>query len=100
MTPEQLYKALDKSGIDYEVIEIFDNSRLIRVEVDEDEEPELIPDEETEAAHYLNATQAAYKAGCKTVFANAQALIRAIREGDPEEIADQLARFESKARHI
>jgi len=38
MSPQELYEILDKAGIDYEVIEIFEGSRLIRVEVDDDDE--------------------------------------------------------------
>ena len=37
MTPQELYGILDKAGVDYEVIEIFEGSRLIRVEVEEEE---------------------------------------------------------------
>ena len=40
MTPQELYALLDKAGVDYEVIEIFEGSRFLRVvvyEVDEDE---------------------------------------------------------------
>jgi len=37
MTPQELYEILDKAGVDYEVIEIFEGSRLIRVEVEEEE---------------------------------------------------------------
>jgi hypothetical protein len=38
MTPEELYELLDKAGVDYEVIEIFEGSRFLRVEVEEPEE--------------------------------------------------------------
>ena len=38
MTPQELYAALDQLGIDYEVIEIFEGARFIRVEVEEAEE--------------------------------------------------------------
>jgi len=37
MTPQELYEIIDKAGVDYEVIEIFEGSRLIRVEVEEEE---------------------------------------------------------------
>ena len=38
MTPQELYELLDKAGIEYEVIEIFEGARFIRVEVQEEEE--------------------------------------------------------------
>lgn len=37
MTPKELYELLDKAGIDYEVVEIFEGARFIRVEVEEEE---------------------------------------------------------------
>jgi hypothetical protein len=43
MTADELYEALDKAGIDFEVIEIFDGLRVISImvdEVDEEEETE------------------------------------------------------------
>ena len=42
MTVDELYEALDKAGIDFEVIEIFDGLRVISIVVDEncDEEEE------------------------------------------------------------
>ena len=41
MTPQELYDLLDKAGVDYEVIEIFEGARFLRVEVVEiDEEGE------------------------------------------------------------
>lgn len=33
MTPQELYEILDKAGVDYEVIEIFEGARFLRVEV-------------------------------------------------------------------
>jgi len=41
MTAQELYEALNKAGIDYELIEIFEGSRLIRIEVEEQTEEEL-----------------------------------------------------------
>ena len=38
MTPQELYKLLDDAGIEYEVVEIFEGARFIRVEVQEEEE--------------------------------------------------------------
>ena len=43
MTAYELYEALDKAGIDFEVVEIFDGLRVISImvdEVDEEEETE------------------------------------------------------------
>ena len=38
MTAKELYELLDRAGVDYEVIEIFEGSRFIRVEVEEEKE--------------------------------------------------------------
>ena len=38
MTPKELYELLDKTGIDYEVVEIFEGVRFIRVVVEEEAE--------------------------------------------------------------
>ena len=40
MTPQELYKLLDDAGIEYEVVEIFEGARFIRVEVQEEEKAE------------------------------------------------------------
>ena len=37
MTAQELYDALNKAGVDFEIIEIFDGSRLLRVEIDDSE---------------------------------------------------------------
>jgi hypothetical protein len=37
MTPKELYKLLDDTGVDYEVTEIFEGVRYIRVMVEEEE---------------------------------------------------------------
>jgi len=37
MTAQELYDALHKAGIDFDLIEIFDGSRLLRFEVDDSE---------------------------------------------------------------
>ena len=31
MTPEELYALLDKAGVDYDVVEIFEGARTLRV---------------------------------------------------------------------
>lgn len=38
MTPKELYEMLDEAGLDYEVVEVFEGARFIRVVVDEVEE--------------------------------------------------------------
>jgi hypothetical protein len=38
MTAMELYEVLNKAGIQYEVVEIFDGSRHIQVLVDEEED--------------------------------------------------------------
>ena len=40
MTAKELYEALDKAGIDYEVVEIFEGVRFIRVIVQEEADNE------------------------------------------------------------
>lgn len=37
MTPAELFKLLDDAGVDYEVIEVFDGSRWIKVNVEEEQ---------------------------------------------------------------
>jgi hypothetical protein len=38
MTPQELYEVLDNAGVEYEIVEIFDGTRLIRIEVTEEKE--------------------------------------------------------------
>ena len=40
MTSDQLYELLDKAGIEYEVVEIFEGARWLRIEVEEVDETE------------------------------------------------------------
>jgi hypothetical protein len=40
MTAMELYEVLNRLGVDYEVIEIFEGSRFLRIEVIE-EEPDI-----------------------------------------------------------
>lgn len=40
MTAQELYEALDKAGVEYEVVEIFEGARWLRIEVDEETEDE------------------------------------------------------------
>jgi hypothetical protein len=37
MTPQELYKELDKAELDYEVVEVFEGIRLVRFLIDEEE---------------------------------------------------------------
>ena len=36
MTPQELYELLDKAGLDYEVVEVFNGIRWIRFDVEEE----------------------------------------------------------------
>ena len=38
MTPQELYEVLDNAGVEYEIVEIFDGTRLLRIEVTEEDE--------------------------------------------------------------
>lgn len=38
MTPTELYELLDKHDVEYEIVEIFEGIRLIRVEVNDDQD--------------------------------------------------------------
>lgn len=40
MTPQELYDLLDKAGVEYELIEIFEGARYLRIVVEETEENE------------------------------------------------------------
>jgi hypothetical protein len=41
MSPFDLYELLDKAGIDYEIVEIFEGARFLRIVVDEPTDEEL-----------------------------------------------------------
>jgi hypothetical protein len=41
MSPFNLYELLDKAGIDYEIVEIFDGVRVLSIVVDEPTDEEL-----------------------------------------------------------
>lgn len=41
MTVQELYKVLDKAGVDYEVVEIFEGVRWLRIKVVEVDEEEM-----------------------------------------------------------
>lgn len=40
MTATELYQALNAAGIEYEVVEIFEGARWLRIEVEEEDETE------------------------------------------------------------
>lgn len=40
MTAMELYQLLNAAGIEYEVVEIFEGARWLRIEVEEEEEEE------------------------------------------------------------
>jgi glutaredoxin-related protein len=41
MTSKEMYEALDSAGVDYEVVEIFEGVRIVRIFVEELTEGEL-----------------------------------------------------------
>ena len=40
MTPKELFEALDKADLDYEVVEMFEGARWVRFSIDEEEDDE------------------------------------------------------------
>ena len=38
MTAQDIYRILDNAGIEYELVEIFEGARWLRIEVEEEEE--------------------------------------------------------------
>lgn len=38
MTPTELYKLLDDHDVEYEIVEIFEGVRILRIEVNDDQE--------------------------------------------------------------
>ena len=38
MTPTQLYDLLEKAGVEYEIVEIFEGVRILSIEVDDNKE--------------------------------------------------------------
>ena len=48
MTPNELYDVLDRIGVEYEVVEIFDGLRVINIEVEEPTEEDEVEDEQIE----------------------------------------------------
>lgn len=56
MTAMELYEALDKAGIDFEVVEIFDGLRVISIMVDEVSDDDLT-DEMTDETEEIENTK-------------------------------------------
>ena len=56
MTAYELYEALDKAGIDFEVVEIFDGLRVISIMVDEVSDDDLT-DEMTDETEEIENTK-------------------------------------------
>jgi hypothetical protein len=40
MTPTQLYDLLEKAGVEYEIVEIFEGVRILSIEVNDSKEEE------------------------------------------------------------
>ena len=38
MTPTELYDLLEKAGVEYEIVEIFEGVRILSIEVNDDKE--------------------------------------------------------------
>jgi hypothetical protein len=66
MTPQEMFKALDTAGIDFDVVEVFEGVRLIRVMVDDFE-----PTDEQKAFidAYLTCVASASEEECIAFFA-------------------------------
>jgi len=41
MTPEELYELLDKVGFEYDIVEIFEGVRVLRIEVEDGPEEDI-----------------------------------------------------------
>lgn len=48
MTPTEIYNVLDRIGVEYEVVEIFEGARILNIEVDEPTEEDEVEDEQIE----------------------------------------------------
>ena len=65
MTPQELYDLLDKAGVEYEIVEIFEGVRILNIEVDEPVEEEeqtntVMVSSETLDGIYTNAMHLAH----------------------------------------
>ena len=57
MTPTEIYDVLDRIGVEYEVVEIFEGARILNIEVDEptEEDEDEQPDTESESVEHMDA---------------------------------------------
>lgn len=57
MTPTEIYNVLDRIGVEYEVVEIFEGARILNIEVDEptEEVEDEQPDTESESVEHMDA---------------------------------------------
>ena len=65
MTPQELYALLDKAGVEYEIVEIFEGVRILSIEVNEPVEEEeqtntVMVSSETLDGIYTNAMHLAH----------------------------------------
>ena len=65
MTPQELYDLLDKAGVEYEIVEIFEGVRILSIEVNEPVEEEeqtntVMVSSETLDGIYTNAMHLAH----------------------------------------
>jgi len=67
MTPQEMFKALDTAGIDFDVVEVFEGVRLIRVTVDEVFEPS--DEQKAFIDAYLTCVASASEEECIAFFA-------------------------------
>lgn len=67
MTPKEMCRALDIAGIEFEIIEIFEGSRLIRIEVD-DEPYKPTPEQAAFIEAYLTCVASASEEECLAFF--------------------------------
>lgn len=57
MTPTEIYDVLDRIGVEYEVVEIFEGARILNIEVDEptEEDEDEQPDTVSESVEHMDA---------------------------------------------
>jgi len=67
MTPKELFKTLDDANLAYDVVEIFEGTRLIRIEVD-DTKYKPTPEQEAFIDAYLTCVANASEEECIAFF--------------------------------
>lgn len=65
MTPKEMYKTLDNAGLEYDVVEVFEGTRLIRIAVDE---YTLTPEQKEFVDAYLTCVANADEEECIAFF--------------------------------